>query len=396
MTTSARKDSVLLVSHDPSETAPLRSFLASRGFGVHVTTAPGAIQSLAYRAYGLVITEIGLPGLDGVALTRRALQLDDKTHVLLIAHRGVTDELVDALRVGATDYISRPIIPLELDRKLRRYRDSEVFLTGAIGTLGTGELIAESQVMKTVVSRAARACTVDLPVFLEGELGTGRKTIARAIHRFGDSRSEPFLVINLKSIPAHLMATEIFGTRRLPEDDGGHDGILGAAGRGGVFLENIDAMSSAVQLKLIGTLDTGVIHPLGPSLEARLYCTAEGGLETLAELGIFQSGLLHRLDALRIAIPPLRERPEDIPGLAVHFLRTFSDESDKTVLGIAPDALAALGHYRWPGNIRELANVMELAFVLATDVVQLRHLPPQVSSVTVRAQPKRPSRGPEL
>ena len=390
---SEREDSALLVSHDPSETAPLRSFLASRGFGVHVTTAPGAVQSLAYRSYGLVITEIGLPGLDAVALTRRALQLDDKTHVLLIAHRGVTDELVDALRVGATDYIALPIIPMELDRKLRRYRDPEAFPTG---TIGPGELIAESQVMKTVVSRAARACAVALPVFLEGELGTGRKTIARAIHRFGGSRSEPFLVINLKSIPAHLMATEIFGTRRLPEDDGGHYGILGAAGRGGVFLENIDAMSSAVQLKLIGTLDTGMIHPLGPSLDARLYCTADRGLETLVELGIFQSGLRHRLDALRIAIPPLRERHEDIPALAVHFLGIFSDESDKTILGIAPEALAALGHYRWPGNIRELANVMERAFVLAEDVVQLRHLPAQVSSVTVRAQPKRPSRGPEV
>jgi DNA-binding NtrC family response regulator len=356
---SEREDSVLLVSHEPSETAPLRSFLAARGFGVHVTTALGAVQSLAYRSYGLVITEIGVPGLDGVALTRRALQLDHETHVLLIAHRGVTDELVDALRVGATDYISRPIVPRELDRKIRRYRDDGAFSRA-------GELIAESQAMKNVVSRAAHACAVALPVFLEGELGTGRQTIARAIHRFGESRSEPFLVINLKSTPAHLMATEIFGTRQLPEDDGGHFGILGAAGGGGVLLENVDAMSSAVQLKLIGALDTGMIHSLGPSL-----------------------------DALRIAIPRLRERPEDIPALALRFLRTLSDESDKTTLGIAPEALAALAHYRWPANIRELANVMERAFVLADDVVQLRHLPPQVSSVTVRAQPKRPSHGPE-
>lgn len=383
-------DSVLLVSHEPSETAPLRSFLAARGFGVHVTTALGAVQSLANRSYGLVITEIGVPGLDGVALTRRALQLDHETHVLLIAHRGVTDELIDALRVGATDYISRPIAPMELDRKIRRYRDPAAFSTG------TDELIAESQVMKTVVSRAAHACAVALPVFLEGELGTGRRTIARAIHRFGESRSEPFLAINLKSIPLHLMATEIFGTRQLPEDDGGHHGILGAAGRGGVLLENIDAMSSAVQLKLIGTLDTGMIHPLEPSLDARLYCTAESSLDTMVERGIFQAGLRHRLDALRIRIPPLRERPEDIPVLALHFLRTLSDESDKTILGIVPEALAALCHYRWPANIRELANVMERAFVLADDVVLLRHLPPQISSVTVRAQPKLPPRGPEV
>lgn len=376
---------MLLVSNEPSETAPLRSFLASRGFAVHVTTGPGAIQSLAFRSYGLVITDIGLPGIDGVALTRRTLELDQETHVLLIVHRGASDELVDALRVGATDYVCTPIIPMELDRKIRTYRQADEL------AFGESELIAESASMKTVLSRAARACAVDLPVFLDGELGSGRKTIARAIHRFSASRAEPFLVLNLKSIPAHLIATELFGSRPHPDDAVAHFGALGAAGRGAVFLENIDAMPTAVQLKLLGTLDTGMIHPLGPSLAARLYCTAGRELESLVARGTFQSSLLYRLDALRIAIPPLHERQDDIPALAVHCLRAFSEGSEKTVLGIAPEALAALCHYRWPANIRELANVMERAFVLADDVVQLSHLPPQISSVTLRGLPKRPT-----
>lgn len=376
-----REDSVLLVSNEPSETAPLRSFLASRGFAVHVTTGPGAIQSLAFRAYGLVIADIGLPGIDGIALTRRALQLDRDTHVLLIVHRGAIDELVEALRVGAADYVSTPIVPMELERKIRTYSAAREM------SLDESRLIAESESMKTVVSRAARACGVALPMFVGGELGSGRKTIARAIHRFGANRAEPFLTMNLKSIPAHLVATELFGARPHPEDTTPHFGILGAAGRGGVYLENIDALPSAVQLKLLGVLDTGMIHPLGPSLDARLFCTSDKDLRSLVSQGLFQSSLHHRLDALRIYVPPLRERPEDIPALAVHFLRTFSEESDKAVLGISPEALAALIHYRWPGNVRELANVIERAYVLATDVVHLSHLPPQISSVTVRVSP---------
>ena len=381
---SRREDSVLLVSNEPSETAPLRSFLASRGFAVHVTTRAGAAQSLAFRAYGLVMTDVGLPGVDGIALTRRALQLDRETEVLPILHHGAIDELVEALRIGAVDYISTPLVPMELGRKIERYR--------AKGELSADEtkLVAETEAMKTVVSRAATACGVDLPVFLGGELGSGRKTIARAIHRFGANRTEPFLILNLKSVPSHLLATELLGSKPESGEGKAHYGVLGAAGRGAVFLENIDALPSPVQLKLIGVLDTGKLHPEGPSLDARIYCTSDRDLDALVSQGLFQRRLHQRLDALRIEIPPLREREADIPALAAHFLRTFSEESDKAVFGVAPDALAALCHYEWPGNVRELANVIERAFVLADDAVQLSHLPPRIASVAVESYPSRP------
>jgi DNA-binding NtrC family response regulator len=250
--------------------------------------------------------------------------------------------------------------------------------------------------MKTVVSRAARACGVDLPVFLGGELGSGRKTIARAIHRLGKNRTEPFLTLNLKTVPAHLLSTELFGSRPQPDETVAHYGILGAAGRGSVYLENIDALSSAVQLKLIGALDTGMIHPLGPRLEARLFCSSDRDVSALVSQGLFQRSLHDRIDALRINVPPLRERRHDIPALALHCLHAFSEASGKTVRGVAPDALAALGHYHWPGNVRELENVMERAFVLAVDVVQLSHLPPRVASVTVRVKPRRPTDEPTV
>ena len=381
---SRRVESALLVSNEPSETRALRNFLASRGFAVHVTTSPGAIQSMASRAYGLVIVDIGLPGIDGVALSRRALEFDQQTHVLLIAHGGVTSKLVEALGLGAADYLTTPIIPEELERKVEAYRAAENLETDEVA------LIAASDSMRTVVSRAARACGVDLPVFLDGELGTGRKTIARAIHRFGGNRTEPFLVLNIKTIPPHLLAAELFGSPPSPEGDGAHHGILGAAGRGGVFLDNVDAMPSSVQTKLVGALDTRRIHPLGRRLDARLYCGAERDLETLVSQGIFQSGLHYRLNLLRISLPPLRRRPEDVAALASHFLRRFSEQSAKTVVGISPEAMAALSHYSWPGNVRELANVMERAWLLASDVVQLSHLPPQISSVTIRAKPGAP------
>lgn len=382
---SRHAESVLLVSNEPSETRALRNFLASKGFAVHVTTSPGAIQSLAFSSYGLVIVDIGLRGIDGVALARRALEFDQDTHVLLIAHGGVTAKLIEALGFGAADYLLTPIIPEELERKVQTYRKARE--AGTLAIDDTAALVAASDSMKTVVSRAARACGVDLPVFLDGEFGTGRKTIARAIHRFGGNRTEPFLVLNLKTIPAHLMAIELFGSRTAPGDQDGHYGILGAAGRGGIFLDNVDTMPLSIQTKLIGALDSRRIQPLGPRLDARLYCAAERDLDSLVEQGIFQSGLQYRLNLLRLSLPPLRKRPEDVPAFATHFLRRFSEDSAKAVLGVTPEAMAALSSYSWPGNVRELANVMERAFVLATDVVQLNHLPPQISSVTIRAHP---------
>jgi DNA-binding NtrC family response regulator len=387
---SRRADSALLVSNEPSETRALRNFLASRGFAVHVTTSPSAIQSLASRSYGLVLVDVGLPGIDGVALTRRALEFDQATHIVLIAHGGMTPRLIEALGIGATDYVTTPIIPEELERKLAGYRASEEPATDEPA------LVAVSDSLKTLVSRAARACGVNLPVFLDGELGSGRKTVARAIHRFGGTRTEPFLVVNLKAIPAHLVATELFGSPPIPGDEPGRVGALGAAGRGGVFLDNVDAMPASVQLKLIGTLDTGMIHPLGPRFDARLYCGSVRDLETLVSQGVFQSGLHYRLNLLRLSLPPLRQRPEDVAALASHFLRRFSEATDKTVVGVSPEAMAALCHYAWPGNVRELANVMEKAFVLASDVVHLSHLPPQISRVTIRAQPGVPAPEPPV
>lgn len=387
---SRRAESALLVSNEPSETRALRNFLASRGFAVHVTTSPSAIQSLASRSYGLVIVDVGLPGIDGVALTRRALEFDRETHVVLIAHGGTSSKLIDALAIGAADYVTTPVIPEELERKIAAYRDA------AEPAFDESALVAVSESMKTLLSRAARACGVNLPVFLDGELGSGRKTIARAIHRFGGTRTEPFLVVNLKAIPAHLLATELFGSPPGPEGESGHLGVLGAAGRGGVFLDNVDAMPSAVQLKLIGTLDTGMILPLGPSFAARLYCGAENDLETLVSQGIFQSGLHYRLNLLRLSLPPLRDRPEDVVALARQCLRRFNEDGAKTVRAVSSEAMAALCHYSWPGNIRELENVMERAFVLATDVVHLSHLPPQIASVTIRARPGVPPPEPSV
>ena len=206
----------MLVSNDPDGTTALRNFLAGAGAAVHVTTGPGAIHALALRSYELVIVDVGLPGMDGLALVRRALEIDRDTRVLVIAHAGASSLVADALSMGATEYIMAPIVAKELERKIRRLRHPEPF------ELEDSTLVVESQAMKTVISRAARACSVELPVFLHGELGTGRKTIARAIHRFGATRAEPFLALNLKTIPAHLMASELFGSQPLPADGEGH------------------------------------------------------------------------------------------------------------------------------------------------------------------------------
>ena len=379
MATTARSDSVLLVSHEPAETEGLRSFLASRGFAVHVTTGPSALHALALSSYDFVLADVVGPGVDGLALTRRALEVGADTRVLLIVHAGVVGRALEAVRIGAADYLMTPISPEELARKMRRLRFGESL------ELEHSTLVAESSVMKTVLNRAARASTVNLPVFLHGEPGTGRKTIARVIHRFGPSRRFPFLVSNLEAVPPHRLSSELFGDRAALESETAPHGVLGAAGRGAVYLDNIERLSSACQLELVGALDTGIVRPLGPNLGARIFSASSRNLDEMVAQGTLQNGLRHRLEAFSISIPPLRERREDIEALAEHLLRRYASESDDgRAPGITPEARAALIHYAWPGNVLELANVMERALALSNGAVRLKDLPPQVSSVTVR------------
>ncbi len=359
--------------------APVVEFLAEqlrlRGYEVDaLTSARDALAAVQHAVYDLVISDIEMPELRGTELLHAIQQVRADQLVLLITAFGSVDVAVQAVRAGACDFLAKPF-PMEalvqaVERALRErvLRREVVRLRRTQPLAASGALVARSIAMRRAITLAQRAARSETTVLLTGETGTGKGALAQCIHAESARSARPFVAVNCGALPAPLAEAELFGVRRGAYTDAreSRTGMFVAANGGTLFLDEVGDLSLEVQVKLLQALEEGRVRPLGGTSEvttnARVLAATNRSLEVLLREGRFRPDLYYRLNVIRIELPPLRERREDIVPLVDLFLSRAI--ADGPVVGVSTAAMRQLVKYPWPGNVRELTNVIARAVAL--------------------------------
>jgi DNA-binding NtrC family response regulator len=387
--TETPSPSILIVDDDLRLRQLVRDTLIEGGFSPEVCgDGREAAQILAERPVDMVITDLMMPYFDGMEILEKAKLANPDCLVILITGYGTVESAVEAIKKGAWDYVQKPFEPDELllivqravehlrllqeNRRLRR----QVENCQGDELIGTSRNMAE---LKTLVGRVA---PFDTTILIQGETGTGKELVARLIHRWSTRREQRFLPVNCAALPESLLESELFGHVQGAFTGAERDrpGLFEAVDKGTLFLDEINSTSPGFQVKLLRVLQDGAFLKVGGrethKVDVRIVAATNIPLEKEVEAGRFRSDLFYRLNVVTVDIPPLREHTEDIPLLAHHFLAKYGAKYGKSVQGIGADALARLRVYAWPGNIRELENVLERA-VIMVDGTELRaaHLP---------------------
>ena len=368
---------LLVVDDDPGVVDFLCESLVERGFHVESQTSPEtALERITAEAFDLVITDLQMPGMRGTDMLAAILSRRPNQLVLLMTAFGSIDLAVAAVRAGACDFIAKPfkiealLFAIERAFRDRAMRREIVRLRATLPVADAGPLVAKSPSMKTAVDRARRVAELDSIVLLTGETGTGKGAMARFIHDSSSRRRRPFQHVNCASLPATLIESELFGVRRGAFTDAREDrpGPFIAAADGTLFLDEVGELPLDTQAKLLHALENGCVRPLGSTVEvsfrARVIAATNQPLEALLRDGQFRPDLYYRLNVIRIELPPLRERREDIIPLVDLMLNRVGDRHRDRVLGVSAAAIRKLMAYHWPGNVRELANLIERAVAL--------------------------------
>ncbi len=376
---ATERERLLVVDDEPEVVDWLVEMLVDDGYEVDGVTSPqAALERVAARDYALVITDVEMPGLRGIELMSAIHERRRGQLVLLITAFGSIDLAVRALRAGACDFVTKPfrfeVLQAAIARALRerQMRREIVRLRAALpgGEEGAGELVARSPAMAKAVELARRVALTRATVLLTGESGVGKGAIARFIHEHSGRASGPFVQLNCAALPTSLAESELFGVRRGAYTDAREDrpGFFARADGGTLLLDEVGEMPLDVQPKLLQALETDRVRPVGASSElpvnVRLLAATNRPLEAALKAQTFRLDLFYRLNVVRIEIPPLRERPEDLAALVDVLLERACKKVGRPILGLSADALRMLLRHDWPGNVRELANVLERAVVL--------------------------------
>ena len=381
---------ILVVDDERSILVLLKEALSQWGY--HITTAASATEALGVlksELFDALITDIRMPDMSGLELLREVKKQDESIEVVMMTGYPTIASAVQALKEGAYDYLSKPLILDELRHLMSRMMESK-FLRGEIHTLRArlgeeltvNELIGTSVPMERVKEIIGKVAVTDSPVLIEGESGTGKELVAAAIHRLSSRAKRPFIPVNCSAIPQDLLESEFFGHVRGAFSGAVADalGLFRGADEGTIFLDEIAELSPALQVKLLRVLQEMQVRPVGSTkafpVDVRVIAATNRDLERAMTEGSFRQDLFYRLNVVRVTLPPLRERREDIPSLINHFLRRFNKRFHRDVRGVAPEALAALSAYTFPGNVRELENLIERAFAMgAREQIALNDLP---------------------
>jgi DNA-binding NtrC family response regulator len=352
-------------------------------------SAEEALEALARNLVDVVLLDIMMPGMSGIDLLREIKHRDLDVDVLMMTGRPTVETAVQALKAGACDYLEKPL-NLDVLRHLmggvieRRLLRQEVHaLRARVGDqLGAMELVGVSAAMQRLRDLIDRVAGSDSPVLIEGESGTGKELVAGAIHHRSPRSRAPFIPVNCGAIPADLMESEFFGHARGAFSGAVADalGLIRSAHGGTIFLDEIAELPAALQVKLLRVLQDMEVRPVGSvkafKVDVRVIAATNQNVEQAVRAGTFRQDLFYRLNVVSILVPPLRERRADIPPLVTHFLRQLNQKLGRRVSGVGPDAMAALMGYDFPGNVRELENLLHRAYALgAREQITLEDLP---------------------
>jgi len=382
---------ILVVEDGQSQREMLRDFLLKEGHAVEeAASGEEAVQSIAGGAFDLVLLDYKMPGMDGMQVLQEVKRLNPETDVVIITAYGTIETAVDAMKAGAVDYITKPLefdeLLLLLDRVAERrtlIRENEI-LRRQLKDQGvtTDAIIFTSQKMAALTSMAARVASSRATVLLQGESGTGKELLARLIHQLSPRSTRPIITVNCGALPESLIESELFGHEKgaFTGATSRRIGRFEEADGGTLFLDEIGELTMPVQVKLLRFLQEREFQRVGGNTniraDVRIISATNRDLETMVKEEKFREDLYYRLNVVVMSIPPLRERREDIPALIDHFLERFAAENGKKISGISSEARDLLMKYDYPGNVRELENIIERAVVIArNEIIYMEDLP---------------------
>ncbi len=372
-------DKILVVDDDQNILKVIKMRLEAEGCGVTTaTTAEQAVESARQNVFDLALLDLKLSGKDGIGLMQDLHQINPDMPVLILTAYGTIKSAVEAMRKGAYSYLTKPFDYQDLLLQIRNCLEKGR-LTQEVKRLrnmvkahyGFENIIARSGKMKKVLEQVAQAAQSDSSVYIEGESGTGKELIANTLHLVSSRKDGPFIAINCAAIPETLLESELFGYERgaFTGATSGKKGLLAQAQNGSFFLDEISEMPLTMQAKLLRVLQEKEYYPLGGGktvkVDARFIACTNKNLEQAVSEGKFREDLFYRIHVIPIKLPPLRERKEDIPVLAKHFLKKYSQKTRNKIRGISSTALQKLLLYSWPGNVRELENTIECAVAMS-------------------------------
>ncbi|PYR32213.1 MAG: Fis family transcriptional regulator [Acidobacteria bacterium] len=384
---------ILVVDDERSMRELLAIVLRREGYEVLLAeNGRAAIETLEREPVDILISDIKMPDLSGVEVLRAAKQIDKNILGIMITAFASTETAVEAMRLGACDYLSKPfdvdLLRMKVREKIenRHLRQENVLLKRTLGlTHQFANIIGRSETMLDVFKMIETVARTNSTILLTGESGTGKGLVAQAIHFHSLRRDRPLVAVNCGAMPEALLESELFGHMRgsFTGADANKKGLIEVAERGSVFLDEIGEMSAVMQVKLLRVLQERKFRRVGGleemQADIRVIAATNQDLAGRVADGRFREDLFYRINVIPIALPPLRERREDIPLLADHFLAKYSEQMGKHVTSISQDALQFMLRYDWPGNIRELENTIERAVALeSTPVVLPESLPPAI------------------
>jgi two-component system, NtrC family, response regulator AtoC len=388
---------LLLIDDDAAVCDAVGSTLHQRGFHVvSANTGADALVALERDDFDVVVSDLNMPGMSGLELCRRAHTTRPNLPVVLVTAFGSTETAVAALRAGVYDFIAKPIqlpeLLLTLSRALehRQLKEENKQLRATVARQRPHpEMIGESPVMQAVYSTLVRVADTDASVLITGESGTGKELVAQAVHRQGPRSAGPLVAFNCAAVPDTMLESELFGHTRgaFTDASANRKGLFVEANGGTLFLDEIGEMPLSTQVKLLRALQERKVRPIGSDREvpfdARLVYATSRDVETDVAEHRFREDLYYRINVIRIHMPPLRARGNDVLLIAEHFVGAAADHATKEVSGLDDEVAAKLLEYSWPGNVRELQNCIERAVALTqTKRITLADLPDHIAAFT--------------
>ncbi len=386
---------ILVIDDEPNLRHVLTVVLEKAGYTV-CSAADGmeALPLTQTKPFSAILCDLRMPRMDGLAFLKHAAKQGLDTAIIMMSAYGTIDTAVEAMKLGAADYISKPFKPDEILLKLgqieerNRLRQENIRLRDAVQeTFSFQNIVAKSESMRKIFDTIQKIADYKTTALITGESGTGKELIARAIHFNGARKHKPIVAVNCGGVPENLLESELFGHVKGAFTDAAGDkkGIFQEASGGTLFLDEIAELSLSLQVKLLRVLQDEMVRPVGSTqsvkVDVRIIAVTATNLAEAVRQGTFRDDLFYRINVLSIHVPPLRDRKGDIPLLVDHFIDRFNKRLNKEIKGVRPEALQALMDYPWPGNVRELENVIERTMVLTERFeIHMDELPEEIRS----------------
>lgn len=382
---------ILLVDDEKNARNNIGSYLESEGYEVLLAAdLKTARKHLSAQEADIVLLDVQLPDGYGPDLLAETAQLPFRPPIIMITAHGKIEMAVEAMKNGAHDFIQKPIKFDRLDQSIKRAQDivemrEELNHFRRSQREALDSIVINSDIMREVFTEAQRAAKRSTSILISGETGTGKEVLARAIHRMGPRNDKPFIDINCAAVQNTMLESELFGYEAgaFTGAQKRKRGLMEVADEGILFLDEISSMSADMQAKILRALEERSFRRVGSTtsiqVDVQILAASNKNLVDLIEKGQFREDLYYRLKVINIEIPPLRDHPEDIPGLAGHFIKTNNPKMGLNIENMTPAALELLKKYSWPGNIRELRNVIERAMIFCDEAtIDVNHMPAEI------------------